>query len=33
MLEDDDLALSVQILQEFYVQAATRGAKHDRRSC
>jgi predicted nucleic acid-binding protein len=29
MLEDDDLALSVQVLQEFYVQA-TRGAKQDR---
>jgi predicted nucleic acid-binding protein len=28
-LEDDDLALSVQVLQEFYVQA-TRGAKQDR---
>src|SRR5467141_2615473 len=28
-LEDDDLAVSVQVLQEFYVQA-TRGSKHDR---
>jgi predicted nucleic acid-binding protein len=28
-LEDDDLAISVQVLQEFYVQV-TRGAKHDR---
>ena len=28
-LEDDDLAVSVQVLQEFYVQA-TRGAKQDR---
>ncbi len=30
-LESDDLAVSVQVLQEFYVQA-TRGAKQDRLS-
>jgi|SRR6185503_11108131 predicted nucleic acid-binding protein len=30
-LDHEDLALSVQVLQEFYVQA-TRGAKHDRLS-
>ena len=29
VLEDDDLAVSVQVLQEFYVQA-TRGPRHDR---